>query len=169
MEHITKILDSKGYKTYRKGCVFPNQNASAKEQYKLIMKREDLIFVEGDKTTDTASFYYPFGSILKINDFSTMIVGGTNIRFVKDEDFENQIIWGFLEHGKPPTLIHPRPKINVKRFREFNGKKYLVNENESTDDSMNLCLSKENHNDILNALNDDTILYKYDLTTTLNL
>ena len=164
MEHITKILHNKGYKTYRKGYVFPNQNASAKEQYKSIMKRDDLIFVEGDKTTDTASFYYPFGSILKINDFSTMVVGGIDIRFVKDEDFENQFIWGLREQGKPPTLIHPRPKIRVKRYREFNGEKHIIYEDESMDNSMNLCLSKENNEEILKNISNKTKIYKYDLT-----
>lgn len=166
MEHITKILDSRGYKTYRKGCVFPNQNASAKEQYKSIMKREDLIFVEGNKKTERALFYYPFGNILKINDFSTMIVGGIDIRFVKDEDFENQFIWGLREHGKPPTLIHPRPKIQVKRYKEFNGEKHIIYEDESMDDSMNLCLSKENHKEILQNLNNKNKVYKYDLTVS---
>jgi hypothetical protein len=48
-----------------------------------------------------------------LQQFWTMIVGGIDIRFVKGEDFENQIIWGVREHSKLPTLIHPRPKINI--------------------------------------------------------
>lgn len=164
MEHITKILDSKGYKTYRKGYVFPKQNAASKEQYKSIIKREDLIFVEGNKTSEKSVFYYPHGSILKINDFSSMVVGGTDIRFIKDKDFENQIIWGLNEHGKPPTLIYPRPKIKIKKHIEVMGITHIVYEDESRDDSMNLCLSKENHHEILENLFDKNKVFEYDLT-----
>lgn len=165
MQHITKILYEKGYKTYRYGCIFLNQNSSSKQQYKSIINRNDLIFVKGNKTTSTSCFYYPFGSILNINGFSTAVVGGIDIRFVKDEDLENQIIWGLSQYGKPPTIIYPRPKINVKKHREFNGTKIMFIENESMDDSMNLLLEKVNHEKIFKAMFDKSIIFNFDLTT----
>lgn len=180
--HITKLLYDKGYETYRYVFSFPGQNASAKEQVKHLMKRKDLIFREGSRTTDICAFYYPFGSILKINDFSTMVVGGLDIRFVKDGDFENPIVWGLNEYNSPPTIVYPRPRIIVKRVRKqsstyrrvsmkgveiikrIDPKNYISIENELRDDSMNLVLEKEDSELIFEALYDSSIIFKYDLT-----
>lgn len=156
-------MHDSGYKTYRKSHFSVNQNKSAKIQNEFLLKRNDLIFIKGDKYSDESTFYYPFGSILKINDFSSMVVGGLSICFVKDNDFNNGIVWGLREYGKPPTIIYPRPRILViKNSKSNEGSKAF--RSESYDDSMNLCLSKENHNDILKAMFDDSILFEYDLT-----
>jgi len=88
---------------------------------------------------------------------------------VMDDDFtwddrKGVICFGLHEANKPPTLINPRPKISVKRERDFNGKKQIVTENENFDDSMNLALSKEKPEQIFKALFDSSIFFNYDLT-----
>lgn len=88
---------------------------------------------------------------------------------VMDDDFtwndrKGVICFGLHEANKPPTLIHPRPKISVKRERDFNGEKQTVIENENFDDSMNLALSKEEPEQIFKALFDSSIFFNYDLT-----
>ena len=139
-----QILQERGYKTYRRGTTSKFQNDSAKEQYKSILKRDDIIH------TDCSAFYYPH---YNVDDFSTMVVGGTDIRFVKDEDFDNEIIWGLNEYNKPPTLIYPRPRISGKK----NGRILTSLD----DDAMNICLAKENHEDILIAMYDKEKVFRY--------
>jgi hypothetical protein len=80
------------------------------------------------------------------------------------EDRKGVICFGLHEANKPPTLINPRPKISVKRERDFNGKKMVVIEDERFDDSMNLALSKEEPEQIFKALFDSSIFFNYDLT-----
>ena len=160
MKDFRAILIDKGYKTFGKSIYFPNQNSSAKHQNEwMLSNRNDLIFIEGDKTTKESIFYFPKNQ----NDFTSMKVGGLDVYYVKENDFNNPIIWGLNEMGKPPTLKFPRPRIDVKRYRSFEGKQYISNENEVFDDSMNLCLSKENHLDIFKSLNENKSFY-YDLT-----
>ena len=77
-------------------------------------------------------------------------------RYIHSEDKANEICFGLSEAGKPPTLISPRPKIIVIRENMV--------EDERFDDSMNLVLNRESPKDILNALFDETVLFKYDLT-----
>ena len=79
-------------------------------------------------------------------------------------DRKGVICFGLNEANKPPTLINPRPKISVKRERDFNGKKQIVIENESFDDSMNLALINETPEQIFKALFDSSIFFNYDLT-----
>ncbi len=93
-------------------------------------------------------------------DYSSM--GKIADYFVKDDNFENVIIWGLHEAGKPPTLIYPRPNITViKNKRE---KDTLISRihTEVWDDSMNTCLQKETVEDIYKALFDKTIEFKYE-------
>ena len=50
---------------------------------------------------------------LKIEDvskFSTMESGRIDNRWVLNNDFDKEIIFGLHERNKPPTLIYPRPK-----------------------------------------------------------
>lgn len=72
------------------------------------------------------------------NSFSTMVHGGLDIRYVKDNI---TIIWGLNEVGKPPTLIYPRPKVkNNNLFILYN------------DDLMNRILKNYSNEDIFNAM-----------------
>ena len=54
-----------------------------------------MIFIEGDKDSIPSIFYVPFGfnSIYLRANFNVMEVGGIEVRFVKDLDFENEIIF----------------------------------------------------------------------------
>lgn len=150
-EHITQFLLEKGYKTYRCSRVIPKQNASAKVQNEYLFKRDDLVFTEGDRNSEYSTFYYPYD---KTNDFSTMVCGGLDIRFVKDGDFKNPIIYGLHEHGKPPTLIYPRPTILRK-------KKSGVCNVSLYDDWMSRCLQREAAADIYEAMFDKTKSFTY--------
>jgi hypothetical protein len=80
------------------------------------------------------------------------------------KDFEKTIIYGLSEKDKPSTLISPRPRILVKRFRTYNEQQYKVIESEKNDDSMNIVISKINFEDIYKAMYDKSIVFKFDLT-----
>jgi hypothetical protein len=93
------------------------------------------------------------GVSLKDKDFTT-------------EDRNKEICFGLHEAGKPPTLIYPRPLIEVKRIRNIENKQVEVIESEQWDDSMNIVLSKIDFEDILKAMYDKSIIFKFDLTPT---
>jgi hypothetical protein len=156
---LLDILHEEGYKCYRSSCIFPDQNANAKTQNEMIFKRFDVIFTRGNEKD--GRFFWEY----RPHDYSSMVVGGLDSRFVKDLDFDNQIIWGLHERGKPPTLITPRPNIvkevtkKVKEWAESGW--YLSNEaeelvtiglTERDDDIMNECLNVFDHRDIYNAI-----------------
>ena len=84
---------------------------------------------------------------------------------VMDNDFtwddrKGEICFGLHEVGKPPTLISPRPKIEVKRIKD--GKEIV--QDEQFDDSMNLVLKDIAHEEIFKAMYDKSIVIKIDLT-----
>lgn len=76
------------------------------------------------------------------------------------EDRKGVICFGLHEKGKPPTLINPRPRIEVKRIKD--GKEVI--ENEQFDDSMNVVLKDIPHEEIFKAMYDTDIVIKIDLT-----
>ena len=76
------------------------------------------------------------------------------------EDRKGEICFGLHEVGKPPTLISPRPRIEVKRIKD--GKEVI--ENEQLDDSMNVVLKDIPHEEIFKAMYDKSIVIKIDLT-----
>lgn len=156
---LLDILHEEGYKCYRHSCIFPNQNANAKTQNEMIFKRHDVIFTKGNEREGT--FYWEY----RPHDYSSMVVGGLDNRFVKDLDFDNQIIWGLHEGGKPPTLITPRPNIiksvtqTIKEWRGSNwyiqgdeDQEFTMELTERFDDIMNECLNKFDHKDIYEAI-----------------
>lgn len=75
------------------------------------------------------------------------------------EDREGEICFGLNEAEKPPTLISPRPRIEVKRIKD--GK--IVVENEQSDDSMNIVLKHIPHEEIFKAMFDRNICLKVHL------
>ena len=75
------------------------------------------------------------------------------------EDRKGEICFGLYEAGRPPTLISPRPKIEVKRIKE--GKEVV--ENEQYDDSMNVVLKDIPHKEIFEAMYDRNIVIKINL------
>jgi len=76
------------------------------------------------------------------------------------EDRKGEICFGLHEVGKPPTLIYPRPRIEVKRIKEGNE----IVKNEQYDDSMNVVLKDIPHEEIFKAMYDKSIVIKIDLT-----
>lgn len=80
---------------------------------------------------------------------STMV--NLDYRYIKGD---KTIVFGLNEKDKPPTLIYPRPLILVER----NGKTNLA---DISDASMNICLMKESNEDILEAIYDRSIIFKY--------
>ena len=80
------------------------------------------------------------------------------------KDFEKIIQYGLHENNKPSTLISPRPRIKVKRFRTYFEKEHKVIETEKNDDSMNIVISKINFEEIYKAMFDKSILFEFDLT-----
>lgn len=67
--------------------------------------------------------------------------------------FKSVILFGLSEYKKPPTLIKPRPRIEMTRIR--NGESSIETENDS-DNAMNIVLSKFTHTEILDAMFDQT-------------
>jgi hypothetical protein len=157
MKHLTTILIEKGYEPWRYSCVYPTQNADAKNQNSYILKNKgkyNVVFIEGN---ETEGIFY-FKPIQPYYDFSTMRTGGVTTYWVKDKDFKNSIIWGMNEFGKPPTLISPRPKI--KYHTEKNDRRIILSE--QFDNAMNICLQKENHEIVFEAMFDSNITFEYE-------
>ncbi len=76
---------------------------------------------------------------------------------VMDEDWKdsrNKIAFGLHEKNKPPTLISPRPRIEAKTEKGWI--------NEEFDDTMNICLSKEQPEKILEAMYNKDVVFKYE-------
>jgi len=87
------------------------------------------------------------------NQFSTSVEGALCDFWIKNEDYQNPIVWGLSEKGKPPTLICPRPQISYTKENT-----YLIG---AFDDSMNICLQKEDPEDIYKALYNKSIVFTY--------
>lgn len=83
---------------------------------------------------------------------------------IRAEDRKMEIKYGLNEVGKPPTLIHPRPRIKVRRFRTYDEVERIVIENEIHDDSMNIVMQQVHYNEIFNAMYNKMICFEYDLT-----
>lgn len=78
------------------------------------------------------------------------------------EDRKGEICFGLHEVRKPPTLIFPRPRIEVKRIRDEEIKFKQVDY--ASDDNINVALKHIPHEEILKAMFDDSIALKIDLT-----
>jgi len=133
MKHLLEIIKDNGYIPFRYSQTPPKNN---------------LIFFSAD-------FGFYFKDEYSETDFSTMRVGGLATFYIKDDDFDNPIIWGLSEHNKPPTLIFPRPII-ISQVDE--GVIF------TRDDEINILLSKENHQTIFDNLFNKNKVYRFDLT-----
>ena len=149
---ILDILLNNGYESWRRSQIYPSQNASARIQNEMLLKTKEIIFLEGNEKNGV--FFWKH----KINDFSSMLVGGIDIYLTKSKDFRNSVIWGLHEKDKPPTLISPRPKIRkivtktILEWRKDNffipgedNKEVTIELNERYDDIMNECLNTFEH------------------------
>jgi len=93
-----------------------------------------------------------------INDYSTMVEGGLDVRYMKDGDETKQIIFGLNERGKPATLISPRPNITL-RVTDSKGK--ITKISQQFDDAMNVCLREETADKIFEAMYNKDIEFNY--------
>lgn len=76
------------------------------------------------------------------------------------DDRKGEICFGLHEFGKPPTLISPRPRIEIKRFKDGQ----IIIEDEQFDDAMNIVLKEICFDEIFKAMYDKSICIKIDLT-----
>lgn len=83
---------------------------------------------------------------------------------ISNEDRSMEVCFGLYEVGKPPVLIHPRPRIKVKRIKEIEGVDNVVIEDERFADSISVMLQSESNDDIFKAMFDTSIVFRYDLT-----
>ena len=110
----------------------------------------------------THSYFHRDDKIIlqKISNSIPIFVEDNTLSTITLEDRKGEIIFGLNESKKPPTLIYPRPRIEIKRIKE--GK--IITEGEYLDDSMNIVLNCVPHEEIFKAMYDNTIVLKVDLT-----
>ena len=75
----------------------------------------------------------------------------------KSEYRIGEICFGLSEKGKPSTLISPRPRINF--IKSVNNEMVLYDEQH--DDSMNAALNIFTFEEIMNAINDRSIVLEF--------
>ena len=98
MKHITQILKDNGYKEYRlfidiKETTIENELGEVINQ-KVVTKK-----------------YKPNTT----NSFSSMVSGGLDICYIKNNDVKNIVVYGLETQGNPPTLITPKLKYVDER------------------------------------------------------
>jgi len=162
--NFTETLVEIGYKPY----IFISKNkwnATAEKQAKNILNNNPvgIVFKSGSFNSEESSFFVPctFNHIYTSANFNCMQNGGTTVYFIKDNNFENPLVFGLNEYNQPPTLIFPRPNIKYIFFNEkINEKDYYT---ERYDLAMNFCLKNETPIEILNAIKSGFI-FNYDVT-----
>jgi len=87
--------------------------------------------------------------IAKGHTLSSMV--NLDHRYIRP-DIEGEICFGLNERDKPPTLIYPRPRIEVTR----EGKVL----NEASDDAMNAVLTAFSPEEVIEAIYDKSIILK---------
>jgi hypothetical protein len=110
-----------------------------------------------------------FHSYIHKDDLNLLskIEAGLSVRNgITPEDRKMEITYGLNEVGKHPTLINPRPRIKVRRFRTYDNVERIVIENEIHDDSMNIVLQQVDYKEIYNAMYNRIICFEYDLTNS---
>lgn len=104
---------------------------------------------KGHAISTMANLNYRYINETDTNLLSKIADGKSVIdKYFTCEDRNGEICFGLREVGKPPTLISPRPRIEVKRIKEGN----VVIENEQHDDSMNVVLRSTSHNEIFQIM-----------------
>jgi hypothetical protein len=76
------------------------------------------------------------------------------------KDRKGEIVFGLSSGDRPPTLIYPRPRIEVKR-KQGDGV-YIYDE--QWDDNMNVAFQEKTNEEIFEAMYDSSICWKFDLT-----
>jgi hypothetical protein len=93
-------------------------------------------------------------------DYSTMREGGLDVRLIKGDSI---FTIGLHEFKKPPTLISPRPRIQIYKtiVVDLVEKDIVINEHD--DDAMNVVLKEVECEDIFKAIHDKSICFHFDL------
>jgi hypothetical protein len=162
-DKFTEYLISLGYKTYRRiGKNHWNKEARWQAEKVLREKGDEVIFIEGDISSDISEFYLPieFNTVYLAANFNCMQNGGITVYFVKDLDFDKGIRFGLNEFKKPPMLSYPRPKIKIKQI--VDGEEEV--QDECFDDSMSLVLSRYSPEEIYEAMFNNNKCFEIDLT-----
>lgn len=81
-------------------------------------------------------------------------------------DDNETIIYGLGERGKPPTLLSPLPRVFVKRpIEDDENPNAFVIDTESNQSSIEVMFQQESYEQIYEAMFDQSIVFRYDLTT----
>ena len=88
-------------------------------------------------------------------------MGILRLVYINPSDPDFKVYFGLNQKGFSPTLIEPRPKVEILKR---NDEGFLVVQDQSRDSIMISILEKESFDDILEAMRDRTIIFKYDLT-----
>jgi len=144
MTSFEQMLLDKGYIKYVLNCK--------------IMKYE---IAEGHELSSMGNIDHRYFHKTDTNILNKIANGDSVMDKITNDDRKNEITFGLHERGKPPTLIHPRPRIEIKKIKD--NKEVL--EREWYDDSMNVVLLHTAYDEILKAMFDRSIILKFDFTT----
>ena len=149
MTQFEQMLLNKGYKKYILNCKTMKYEPAVGHNISTLVNLDYRYFHEDDKII-----------LQKILNSIPVFVENDNLSTITLEDRKGEIIFGLNEFKKPPTLIYPRPRIEIKRIKN----KKIVIEREYLDDSMNIVLNCISHEEIFKAMYDNTMVLKIDLT-----
>lgn len=149
MTQFEQMLLNKGYIKYILNCKTMRYELAVGHNISTLVNLDHRYFHKDDKIV-----------LQKISNNIPVFVEDSTLSTITLEDRKGEIIFGLNEFKKPPTLIYPRPRIEVKRIKD--GK--IIVEGEYLDDSMNIVLSCIPYEEVFKAMYDDTIVLKVDLT-----
>jgi hypothetical protein len=92
--------------------------------------------------------------LVSVKRFTLSLMGDSAAYYIKDNQ---TVIYGLNEKGKPPTLLSPLPQVFVKRETETKS-----NIHQS---SIEVMFQQESYEQIYEAMFDQSIVFRYDLTT----
>lgn len=98
---------------------------------------------------DLSYIYFP-------KEVAEKIMPGNIIAEMDREEWGKQVSFGLHEKGKPPTLIYPRPRINLRVIH--NDRVFILDE--QFDDIMNRALDEFTMDEIYAAMLDKEILLR---------
>ena len=149
MTQFEQMLQNKGYVKHILNCKTMKYELAKGHNISTLVNLAHSYFHRDDKII-----------LQKISNSIPVFVEDVTLSTITLEDRKGEIIFGLHESKKPPTLIYPRPRIEIKRIKD--GK--VVTEGEYLDDSMNIVLNCIPHEEIFKAMYDNTIVLKVDLT-----
>lgn len=149
MTQFEQMLLNRGYIKYILNCKTMRYELARGHNISTLVNLAHSYFHKDDKII-----------LQKISNSIPVFVEEGTLPTITLEDRKGEIIFGLHESKKPPTLIYPRPRIEIKRIKD--GK--IIIEGEYLDDSMNIVLNYVPHEEIFKAMYDNTIILKVDLT-----